>query len=887
MKNAGFLYSYVVPGTGIECTYEIEEIFYLNTNKSNSFILLSTCHMSAGWKYLLRRNVFADVPSGWRRANPMCQSPLNDRYNGVLAHLQPQQMPKTSSISAQQSGAEMSFARAPHDVRMRKLIDEHDWGDTSLGPIKEWPANLRAIVDLVLDSAEPMVIWWGSDALQLYNDAYAPRVDTCEEAIALGHPAAVTWKQGWGKIEPLVKQVLAGGASKAYRNFPFSIERNGKLEEAYWTYSLTPIRADDRLVGGVLVLSTEITERILGMRRQQTLDFLRQELAGMKSPDQLPAVLERAAAVNPVDLHIVELVALHAAGASIPAPRGLRILARDVGVDLDLALDFAPSADVALDRSYHAFSEQFSLLVATAQHRIESDAVRLLVEAERDRLLLDAPVGAAVMIGEKLVYHLVNAVYAQVSGRPADEMVNKPFVEVYPELDGSPVHEKFKEVYRRGEPFVSEPTLVQIHRNGGALDDRYFTYNLSPLRTLAGEVYGLMVIAVDITDQVDSRSQVERLNVELLAAARAKDEFLAMLAHELRNPLAPIGAAAELLQIIKLDENRVRHTSQVIGRQVRHMTSLVDDLLDVSRLTRGLVELDKASLDIRNVVADAVEQVTPLIQSRRHHLALHLPPETTRVIGDKKRLIQVIANILNNAAKYTQEGGNVVLSVDAQAEHVIIDVTDNGIGMEPELVVRAFDLFAQAQRTPDRSSGGLGLGLALVKSLTQLHGGTVSCKSAGLGRGSTFTVCLPREIEYASDASHQNIDGRAHKGSASLRILIVDDNADAASMLALVLEASGHQVMVEHSSYKALERAKEYAPQVCLLDIGLPEMDGIELAKRLRAEPETAHAMLVAVTGYGQAEDRKRTQAAGFNHHLVKPADITQLMTIIAKASKD
>jgi PAS domain S-box-containing protein len=796
-------------------------------------------------------------------------------------------MPPSSPTSKPQSDANVTGVLADGRAVMHACIHTYDWGNTVLGPLAQWPARLRTIVDLMLDSAEPMVVWWGRDCVQIYNDAYALRVDAKAGGIALGQPAAVTWKQGWPTIEPLALQVFVDGVSRTYDDFAFHIERDGKLEEAYWRYSLTPIRDDLQVVQGILMLSSEITERTLGARRQQTLDVLRNELAEVTQLDRLPLPAERAAALNRADLHSVQLMPLRSRGIAGARPAAVRVKASEVGIDVDLAIDFTPASQVALDESYRIFCEQFSLLVATAQQRIESEARRRMIEAERDRLLLDAPVGAAVMLGEDLVYHLVNAVYAAVSGRPAEEMVNKPFVEVYPELEGSPVHEKFKEVYRSGEPFVSEPTLVQIHRNGGALDDRYFTYNLSPLRTLAGEVFGLMVIAVDITTEVESRSHVERLNVELEAAARAKDEFLAMLAHELRNPLAPIGAAAELLQIMKLDEHRIRQTSQVIGRQVRHMTGLVDDLLDVSRLTRGLVDLELAPLDIRQVVADAVEQVTPLIRSRHHHLALHLPPETTQVDGDKKRLIQVLANILNNAAKYTPEGGSIELSVDARPAHVVIEVKDNGIGMERDLVARAFDLFAQAERTPDRSSGGLGLGLALVKNLTELHGGQVSCESAGLGKGSTFRVLLPRQPDSSNERDGQGVDGGAEQESDCVKILVVDDNEDAASMLAMLLEASGHRVMVEHSSRAGLERARQEAPQVCILDIGLPEMNGIELAKRLRAQPETARSLLIAVTGYGQDQDREQTRAAGFDHHLVKPADIKQLTAMIAEVKKE
>lgn len=766
---------------------------------------------------------------------------------------------------------------------MRKLIDEYDWGSTVVGPIAQWPVRLRVIVDMMLDSAEPMVIWWGSDYLQIYNDAYSPRVDHSLESIALGQPAAEHWKHGWKEVKPYTEDILAGGTPKIYRDFAFSIERNGKLEESYWTYSLTPIRDDYNVVRGILMLSNEITEQTLATRRQKTLDLLRQGLGSVNDLDGLTRASERAAVFNPTDLYSVKLMPLHASDVSIEMPYRVRVETYEVGIDVNLAIEFIPAPQVALDASYRIFSEQFSLLVATAQQRIESEARRRLMEAERDRLLLDAPVGAAVMLGENLVYHLVNPVYAAVSGRPADEMVNKPFVEVYPELQGSPVHEKFKEVYRSGEPFVSEPTLVQIHRHGGALDDRYFTYNLSPLRTLSGEVCGLMVIAVDISTEVESRNHVERLNVELKASARAKDEFLAMLAHELRNPLAPISAAAELLQMMKLDEKIVRQTSQVIGRQVRHMTALVDDLLDVSRLTRGLVDLDKAPLDIRHVVADAVEQATPLIQLRGHQLALHLPPDITIVSGDRKRLIQVLANILNNAAKYTPEGGNIVLRVDVHAAYVEIEVEDNGIGMQPDLVSRAFDLFAQAERTPDRSSGGLGLGLALVKNLTELHGGMVRCESAGLGKGSKFSVHLPRQLENSNEIDQQSVDRDMPQEASFLRVLVVDDNVDAASMLGMLLEASGHQVMIEYSSRKALERAKQEAPQVCILDIGLPEMNGIELAKMLRAQPETAHSLLIAVTGYGQEQDRKQTRAVGFGHHLVKPLDIKQLTAILTE----
>jgi len=398
----------------------------------------------------------------------------------------------------------------------------------------------------------------------------------------------------------------------------------------------------------------------------------------------------------------------------------------------------------------------------------------------------------------------------------------------------------------------------------------------------AGECIRVIGTAIDITERKANEEALRESEERLRQADRRKDEFLAMLAHELRNPLAPISAAAELLQMGRLDEERVQRTSRIIGRQVRHMTGLVDDLLDVSRVTRGLVQLEQLPVDVNHIIADAVEQVTPAIRARRHQLELRLTPAATLVQGDRKRLVQVLANLLNNAAKYTHEGGEIRVRTDVREAQVLIEVADNGIGMAPELVARAFDLFAQAERSPDRSSGGLGLGLALVRSLVELHGGTVACESAGPGQGSTFTICLPRLQAHADSEDADSFAGDSASQAPSLRILVVDDNVDAAALLAMLLEAAGHRVVVKHDARAALARAREDLFQVCLLDIGLPEVDGNELARQLRGCPGTSGSVLVAVTGYDQEQDRARSMAAGFDHHLVKPIDTQMLASILA-----
>ncbi|WP_147376900.1 PAS domain-containing hybrid sensor histidine kinase/response regulator [Noviherbaspirillum saxi] len=441
---------------------------------------------------------------------------------------------------------------------------------------------------------------------------------------------------------------------------------------------------------------------------------------------------------------------------------------------------------------------------------------------------------------------------------------------------------------RTGLPLQpSEWTTARILRGEEALEDiieiesfdappvRRIVFNTgAPIKDDDGRVVGAVVAQMDITNRV-------RAEEALRQADRRNDEFRAMLAHELRNLLAPISTAADLLTLSQPSAERLKQTSATISRQVAHMIGLVDDLVDVSRVTRGLVSLEKAKLDAKHIVSDAVEQVRPLIESRRHRLTVRTPPESTFVLGDKKRLVQVMSNLLNNAAKYTPAGGDIVLNMDVYDDQVWISVTDNGIGMSPDVKERAFELFAQAERTPDRAQGGLGIGLALVKSLIDLHGGSVTAHSEGMGTGSTFTVRLPHLDEGTGSAAIEQPAQPEATPRRVLKVMVVDDNADAADMLAMFVEAVGHQACVEHSAHKALERARMENPDVCLLDIGMPDMDGNELARRLRIQPENVGTILVAVTGYGQDRHQHSSQGAGFDHYFVKPVDIAKLVSLL------
>ncbi len=364
------------------------------------------------------------------------------------------------------------------------------------------------------------------------------------------------------------------------------------------------------------------------------------------------------------------------------------------------------------------------------------------------------------------------------------------------------------------------------------------------------------------------------------AASRAKDEFLAMLGHELRNPLSPIVTALELMKL--RGDGRLGREAQVIERQTRHLVRLVDDLLDVSRVTRGVLELRRQTVDLRDVLAKATEIASPLLEVRQHHFEVQAPPRGTLFVdADEARLSQVIANLLTNAAKYTPPGGHVTLEARREGREVLVEVRDDGNGIAPELLPQVFDLFVQGRRTLERGEGGLGIGLALVRSLTQLHGGTVSAKSAGAGKGSAFTVRLPAAGPLESPA--QRPSRQVRRSAPARRVLLVDDNEDALAMLAELLRSAGHEIREARDGPSALVVAQRFRPEVAVLDIGLPAMDGYELAARLRLQMNGFCPLLVALSGYGQEADRERSAAAGFALHLVKPLEVADLLAAIER----
>ncbi|HUY32095.1 MAG TPA: ATP-binding protein [Pirellulales bacterium] len=389
------------------------------------------------------------------------------------------------------------------------------------------------------------------------------------------------------------------------------------------------------------------------------------------------------------------------------------------------------------------------------------------------------------------------------------------------------------------------------------------------------------VIQCNIRD-ITERSRLERKTHEqaeaLVDLHRRKDEFLAMLSHELRNPLAAISNAEQLLRLQANDDPLQRKARAIIERQVGQLIRLVDDLLEVSRITTGRIHLLRERLALNGIAVNAVETVRPLMEQRRHSLEVSLSPEPIWLYADAARLEQVVVNLLTNAAKYTDEGGRVAISIQQEGDEAVLRVRDSGVGIAPELLPRIFDLFTQAERSLARSQGGLGIGLCLVQRLVEMHGGKVEAYSA-LGRGSELVVRLPVVLNSAPPPSPRET---AKPNGPSLRVLVVDDNVDAAQSLAMLLEASGHDFRTAHDGPAALEAALDYLPDVVLLDIGMPTMDGYEVAEKMRRQPALKNVMLVSMTGYGQESDRRRSREAGFDHHLVKPADFGKLRQILA-----
>jgi signal transduction histidine kinase len=813
-----------------------------------------------------------------------------------------------------------------------KLIRKVDWTSTSVGPVDTWPQSLKSLVSMMLHSRHPMFLWWGSDLVQFYNDGYMPSFGVGRHPSAMGQRGRECWAEIWPIIGPEIAAVQLGEAT-FHEDALVPIFRNGRMEEVYWTYGYSPVREADGSIAGVLVVVTETTSRVVALRRLRTAQNLAELLSGAEHTDDVAHAVVRALAATPEDspwalaFHgdsnspvrvPIAASGLDAAGTAAVSAHLLARLEADARsqpeqvltlIDMSgvpalpgtpwpeasthavvMPLRAGPgsakygqlviglSARLPYDSAYREHVLGLERQLTSAAQRIRSQGARLAAEGARRDLLLQAPFAAALMVGPGWRYELANDLYVRMVGR---QVVGREWPECFPELLGTPVHEILRKVYDGGETFFANEQLVPLARESdNVVEERFFDFTMVPIRTQGDAVDAMMVVAAEMTTRVQARRDLERtaaeratLVRELEQASAAKDQFLAMLGHELRNPLSPIVTALTLMG--RRQGGDTSRERAIIARQVKHLVRLVDDLLDVSRVTRGKIELRREDCDVSVLVDDALEIVDTLLKRRRHQLQVQVAPNL-RWHGDGTRIKQVIANLLSNAARYTPAGGHVNLSVGAEGGELVIRVQDDGQGLDAELLPRLFEPFVQGPRDASRSDGGLGLGLAVVKALVGLHGGSVSANSDGLGRGSEFVVRLPGLLTDASSPPADERKPVAQVGASSQgkkRVLIVEDNQDAADSLAELLELDGHDVRVARDGPSALALSGEFEPQVALLDIGLPVMDGYQLVRALRRDLRDGSCQYFAMTGYGQPGDAALAAVAGFERVLVKPID--------------
>lgn len=509
--------------------------------------------------------------------------------------------------------------------------------------------------------------------------------------------------------------------------------------------------------------------------------------------------------------------------------------------------------------------------------------------AERDRLgqlFEQAPAFMALLGGPRHRFEIANPSFRRLVG--GRDVVGQTVAEALPDAVQQGYLALLDRVYANGEAYIAKGARF-LSRAGpdGAATERYVDFVYQPILGQDGQVTGIFVEGSDVTDRERadaalraSEAGYRELSQVLAESNRAKDEFLATLAHELRNPLAPIRNALALQRMAGQDAGLLQSSRDLIERQVGHLVRLIDDLMDMSRLSRGLVELRCTVLSLNDVVRQAVEAAQPAIEQAGHRLSVRLPDEPCIVEADETRLVQVLSNLLSNAVKFTPRGGRIELRLTREAGMARLAVKDTGIGIAPDMLGRVFDLFTQVQRSHAQVGGGLGIGLTLVRQLVERHGGLVQAHSEGPGAGSEFCVSLP--LSEAARPATGPAPAGAGRGATGLRLLVADDNRDAAASLALLLELAGHEVRTAADGLAALALAQRFEPHAMLVDIAMPGLDGHQLCRKVRDTPWGRGALMVATSGWGQPDDRERSRAAGFDHHLVKPVAYAALDELLA-----
>ncbi|RJG14962.1 hybrid sensor histidine kinase/response regulator [Massilia cavernae] len=785
---------------------------------------------------------------------------------------------------------------------MGALMRAADWASTGLGPPEQWPPLLKSVVRIILSSSHPMFLWWGAGLVQFYNDAYARTMGPERHPGALGQGGRECWDEIWPIIGPQIEFVMAGKGSTWNEDQLVPLTRHGRREDAWWTYGYSPVE-DSEGVHGVLVMCNDVTVQHNARAELETVNaaLTEQALARQREAEEarLRTLFQQAPGFMCIlrgPGHVFEFANAaftrfvgdrdligNSVRAALPEleGQGFSELLDNVyrtgkpfnATDVTMMLRRPPDSQVTQVYCDFVYQPIFTDGLVTGIFVEGFDATERTmakVALEHSELRLREGMKVARMV----VWDWVLATNEVVFSDNAAELFGASWTDMRAVWRAIPAEDMKRMDVARRAALARRGNYAEVIRL--VRPDNGETVWLQVYGTVVADAGGVPRWIRGVSIDITARKRAEE---SLLEAGRHKDEFVAMLSHELRNPLAPIRSAAHLLGLAPDNIARVRQSSVIIERQVNHMTSLINDLLDVSRVNTGLVVLEKDVLDMHQVVLESIEQTQPLIDERGHVAVVNAPAEgEVAVWGDRKRLVQVVTNLLHNAAKYTPNGGRLALDVVAHPAMIEIHVSDNGIGIDADLMPHVFELFTQHKRTPDRTQGGLGLGLALVKSLVSLHGGHVTVASEGKDAGSTFSVYLPRHLD--AETWPEPDAAPTGGGFGGLRVLVVDDNPDAAGAMAMLLEMAGHTAMVEHDPLLALERATGLAPHACLIEIGLPGIDGNELARRIRAA--NSASVLVAVTGQGHRYGRDTALAAGFDYYFAKPADTVQLLSLLS-----
>ena len=784
---------------------------------------------------------------------------------------------------------------------MGERIRAFPWAETALGSPQFWPQGLRTAVRVLLTTEHPVFIFWGPGHICLYNDGYSQSLGPEKHPAILGARGSESWQEIWPAIAPQIDYVMEGKGATWHRDQLLPILRHGAMQDVYWTYSYSPIDEPDSPhgVGGVLVICTETTEHVLAARK-----LAQERERFVQLFDQAPTFL----AVLEGPDHVIQL-----------ANTGyLKLVGHRAVVGRRVA-DAIPESQaqgyVALldevyrtGKPYSAFGAKYAMHASPGDHSDEryldfvyqpmtgrdGSVIGILVQgvdvtaratSERALALNRSRLDYATRLsGVGFWYCDLPFDVLEWDDRVKEHFFFPPTARITIDDFYARIHEDDRTPTRQAiEASVSSRAPYDIvyrtvHPTTGTV---------KWIRALGGTDYAsdgtrayFDGVTVDVSAQKLDQQKLSALNDQLRAQDRLKDEFIATLSHELRNPLAPIRAAAEVIASPKASPAQMQRAQAIIQRQVTNMSLLLDDLLDIARITQGKLTIRKQAVSLFEVVDAAVEAVRPTLNAKSHHLAVSLPSEPVPLSADPLRLSQILSNLLTNAAKYSDPGSHISLAATVDGATLSLSVKDEGIGIAPESIAGIFEMFSQIDGLTGMSDGGLGIGLALVKGLTELHGGTVEARSAGLRRGSEFTVRLP--LHPIATGEIPAPDAPAADDRVRLKVLIADDNQDAAESISMILELAGHEVRVAHLGEAALSLAQLFRPDTALLDIGMPDLSGYEVARRLRQEPWASNMQLIALTGWGQERDRRDALEAGFHHHLSKPVDPDKLVDLVA-----